>query len=123
MHYCFRYEFVGENALSLTVDTPRLYSLNVPEGERIAVKTGDIIAVLYGAEQLGVNYNHCHRNKNPESNNIYWFEPLKPDTAVQGKVYSFSYTPEWLCRIFSFRAVVTQVVSMDCDLCDVKGMT
>ena len=60
MHYCFRYEFVGENALSLTVDTPRLYSLNVPEGERIAVKTGDIIAVLYGAEQLGVNYNHCH---------------------------------------------------------------
>ena len=104
------------------MDTPHLYSLNVPEGERIAVKTGDIIAVLYGAEKLGVTYSHCNGNKNPESNNIYWFEPLTPDTAEQGKVYSFSYTPVWLCRTFSFRAVVKQVVSMDCGLCDVKGM-
>ena len=108
--------------MSLTVDTPHLHTLTVPEGGRIAVKTGDIIAVLYGSKSLGVTYSHCDGSDNPESDNVYWFEPLMPDTAEQGKVYSFSYTSGWLCRTFSFRAVVTQVVSMDCDLCDVKSM-
>ena len=123
LHYCFRYEFIGQNALSLTVDTPHIHTLTVPEEERIAVKTGDIIAVLYGSKSLGVTYSLCDGSDNPESDNVYWFEPLTPDTAEQGKAYSFSYTPVWLCGTFSFRAVVTQVVSMDCDLCDVKGMT
>jgi len=112
------YEFIGQNKVSLTVDTPHIHTLTVPEGRRIAVRTGDIIALLYGAKRLGVSFSVCNGNTNPESNHIYWFEPLTPDTAVQGKVYSFSYTPVWLCRIFSFRAVVvTQVIPTHRDFC------
>ena len=100
------------------MDTPHLHTLTVPEGGRIAVKTGDIIAVLYGSKSLGVTYSHCDGSDNPESDNVYWFEPLMPDTAEQGKVYSFSYTSGWLCRTFSLRAVVvTQVIPTDRNFC------
>ena len=99
------------------MDTPHRHTFRVPEGERIAVKAGDIIAVLYGSNKLGVPYSHCNGNDNPESDNVYWLEPLTPETAEQGKVYSFSYTSMLLCRIFSFRAVVvTEVIAMDCDV-------
>ena len=94
------------------MDTPHLHTLPVAEGERIAVKTGDIIAVLYGSnsDKLGVPYSLCNSDDDPEADNVQWFEPLTPDTAEQGKVYSFSYSSGWLCRTFSFRAVVTQVI-------------
>ena len=86
------------------------YDMTVPEGERIAVKAGDIIAILYGSDKLGVPFNICQKNKNPESDNVSWFQPLTPDTVEVGKVYNFSYRKSWLCRVFSFRAFVTQVL-------------
>ena len=103
---------MGQNALSLNVETPHLHTFTVPEGERIAVKTGDIIAILYGTEPLGVTFSICDKKRNLESHNFYWFEPLTPETAEQGKVYSFKYKANWFCRVFSFRAVVTQVISL-----------
>ncbi|XP_076465381.1 uncharacterized protein LOC143297094 [Babylonia areolata] len=103
-----RFELIGQNEINITSNEARPYKFSVPEGERIAVHTGDIIGFLYGKDKLGIPYSLCNSDESSDSNNIYWFEPLTPDTAVVGKVYGFSYTGgSYLCRVFSLRAVIT----------------
>ncbi|XP_076465481.1 uncharacterized protein LOC143297173 [Babylonia areolata] len=103
-----QFELIGQNEINITSNEARPYKFSVPEGERIAVQTGDIIGFLYGEDKLGIPYSFCNSAESSDSNNVYWFDSLTPDEAVVGKVYGFSYTGgSYLCRVFSFRAVVT----------------
>ena len=105
-----RYEFIGQNEVSVTMDTPHVHTMSVPEGERLAVQAGDIIGLRYGptsATRLGIPYTRCSAVTVPESDNVYWLKTSEPLTENQ--VYSFRYSSSSMCRIFSFRAVVNPV--------------
>ena len=108
-HSFCRYELLGQNIVNITeLSEPNYVTLEIPPKDRIAVQQGDIIAVLYDEDRVGVTYSLC--GGNPEADNAYWYEYMTPETAVVGSVYGFSYSGgSWLCRIFSFRAVVSQV--------------
>ena len=64
--YC-RYELVGTNAYTVTDSTKHVHRYVVPPAERISVKTGDIIGVLYGPNGFGVPMQRCDRRYYPES--------------------------------------------------------
>ncbi|KAL8570787.1 hypothetical protein ACOMHN_006937 [Nucella lapillus] len=104
-----KFQLIHQTKVTITSSEPRLYMLEVPEEERTLVQAGDIIGVLYGADRLGIPYSLCSQESYPESYNVYWSEPLTPDTVLIDDIYSFSYTGgSYLCRTFSFRAIVEQ---------------
>ena len=88
---------------------PNYHTLEIPPAERIAVEKGDIIGVLFDDNRLGVPFDLC--GVNPENEQTYFIRGMTAETAEIGRVYGFDYWGGyWLCRIFSFRAVVTQVM-------------
>ena len=90
---------------------PDYHTVDVLPQDRFAVREGDIIAVLYGVDRLGIPYSLC--GDLPESQNAYYYRHMTPDEAVVGRVHGFTfYGGAWKCRLLSFRAVVSQVRSL-----------
>ena len=87
----------------------QVYTFTVPEGKRIAVKTGDIIGIHYGCSDsnpLGVPFDDCKSEEHPENSNVFWLH-LRHERETLGKVYSFIASQRWGCRVFSLKAFVT----------------
>ena len=88
---------------------PNYHTLEIPPEERIAVQEGGIIGVRYDDNAVGIPFSVC--DGNPESEKTYYYQGMTAETAGVGRVYGFADADgAWLCRIFSFRAVVTQVM-------------
>ena len=48
IYFHFRFELIGQNKITVTdITSMKLVSYTVPLGERISVKKGDLIAILY----------------------------------------------------------------------------
>ncbi|ESO84537.1 hypothetical protein LOTGIDRAFT_236211 [Lottia gigantea] len=92
-------QLVGHN-FALT-ETSRIQYLDIPPGERIQVKAGDLIG-YWVQGGLAIPSDRCNAGYSIKLNGFYM-----PSQFVTGNTYSFS--SDYYCRTFSLRAVIGPV--------------
>ena len=82
--------------------------MTVPEGERIAVRAGDVTGIWYsGADRLGIAYSYCSTNAYPESGMMR--KSMVAESLAVYDVLNIPLKTSNTCQKFSFRAVISQV--------------
>ena len=87
-----------------------VYDMTVPEGERIAVRAGDVTGIWYsGADRLGIAYSSCGANAYPESGMMRMSGSMIAESLAVYDVLNIPLKTSNTCQKFSFRAVISQV--------------
>ncbi|XP_048244770.1 uncharacterized protein LOC124121271 [Haliotis rufescens] len=100
-----KFEFKGHNLVDSKV-TGQVDTFNVPEYERIQVKTGDLIGIYYYDPLPGIAFTVCSSSQHPEASQMSWINTKvkKPSYFVSGEIYDQADRNK--CYIMSFRAMV-----------------
>ena len=84
--------------------------MTVPEGERIAVRAGDVTGIWYsGGDRLGIAYSSCGANAYPESGMMRMSGSMRAERLAVYDVLNIPLIRSYTCQKFSFRAVISQV--------------
>lgn len=101
------YKLMGQNMFTITnADVDTLYNMTIANGERIAVKAGDVVAVWSGSPRWGVTYSDCSVTPYQDSGVVNKKSGFGALGATPYTVETFTNTAS--CYVFSFRAVVSQ---------------
>ena len=80
-----------------------LQIVQIPQGERIQVESGDLIGIYFGSTRGGVCYSYCNNIEGLVVKKSY----MDPEDFVVGTEFTVEGSPR--CRRFSVAAMVEPV--------------